>query len=48
MALRARLGQVLDLAMGRFGDFLGAVEGGGYSARGLASVGNLTRSLRDD
>ncbi|KAF6239281.1 hypothetical protein HO173_002542 [Letharia columbiana] len=47
VALRTRLGQVLDLAMGRSGDFLGAVEGGGYSARGLASVGNLTRSLRD-
>ncbi|CAF9914302.1 MAG: hypothetical protein ALECFALPRED_009520 [Alectoria fallacina] len=48
LALRMRLGQVLDLAMGRFGDFLGAVKGGAYSARGLASVGNLTRSLEDD
>ncbi|CAD6567893.1 MAG: hypothetical protein ASARMPREDX12_000832 [Alectoria sarmentosa] len=48
LALRVRLGQVLDLAMGRFEDFLGAVKGGAYSARGLASVGNLTRSLEDD
>lgn len=48
LALRMRLGQVLDLAMGRFEDFLGAVKGGAYSARGLASVGNLTRSLEDD
>lgn len=46
-ALEMRLGQVLDLAMGGFGDFLGVVKGGAYSARGLASVGNLTRSLKD-
>ena len=47
LALKTRLGQVLDLAMGQFGHFLDAVKGGAYSARGLASVGNLTRSLKD-
>ena len=47
VALEMRLRQILDLAMGRFGEFLGAVKGGAYSARGLAGVGNLTRSLRD-
>ncbi|KAL9137986.1 MAG: hypothetical protein Q9175_000803 [Cornicularia normoerica] len=47
LALRMRLGQVLDLAMGRFEVFLGAVEGGAYSAKELASVRNLTRSLED-
>lgn len=47
VVLKARLGLVLDLAMGQFGHFLGAVEGGAYSARGLASVGNLTRGLKD-
>ena len=45
LVLTARLRQVLDLAMGRFDEFLGAVKGGAYSARGLAGVGNLTRSL---
>ncbi len=43
--LRGRLGEVLGMAMGRFEAFLGAVEGGAYSAGGLAGVGNLTRSL---
>lgn len=47
LALKARLGQVLDLAMGQFDEFLGTVKGGAYSARGLAGVGNLTRSLDD-
>ena len=47
LVLKARLRLVLDLAMGQFGHFLEAVEGGAYSARGLASVGNLTRSLKD-
>ena len=47
LVLKMRLRQVLDLAMGQFGPFLGAVKGGAYSARGLASVGNLTRSLMD-
>lgn len=46
VALETRFGQVLELAMGRFDDFLGAVKGGAYSARGLASVGNLTGSLQ--
>lgn len=47
LVLKARLRQVLDLAMGQFGHFLGAVKGGAYSARGLASVGNLTMSMKD-
>lgn len=47
LALKTRLAQVLDLAMGQFEEFLGAVKGGAYSARGLASVGNLTRNLKD-
>lgn len=46
LALRTRFGQVLDLAMGQFEEFLGAVKGGAYSANGLASVGNLTTSLK--
>ncbi|KAL9069720.1 MAG: hypothetical protein Q9161_005304 [Pseudevernia consocians] len=48
LALEMRMRQVLDLAMGRFDEFLGAVKGGAYSARGLASVANLTTSLMDD
>ena len=48
LALKMRMGQVLDLVMGRFEEFLGAVKGGAYSAKGLASVGNLTMSLMDD
>ena len=47
VVLNMRLGQALDLAMGRFDVFFDAVEGGAYSAKGLASVGNLTRSLED-
>ena len=46
VVLSMRLGQALDLAMGRFDLFYDAVEGGAYSARGLASLGNLTRSLK--
>ena len=46
-AMRLQLGYALDLVMGRFDLFLAAVEGGAYSAKGLASVGNLTRSLGD-
>ncbi len=46
VALEKRFALVLELAMGRFDDFLGAVKGGAYSARGLASVGDLTRRLR--
>ena len=46
-ALTLQLGYALDLVMGRFDLFLAAVEGGAYSARGLASVRNLTRSLED-
>ncbi|KAM0796718.1 hypothetical protein BDR22DRAFT_893040 [Usnea florida] len=43
--LRERLGDVLGLAMARFELFLGAVQGGAYSARGLAGVGELRRAL---
>lgn len=41
-----RLEEVLEVANGEFGDWLGMVEGGAYSTRGLSGVDALVRSLK--
>jgi len=44
--LVARLQDVLDVVMGNFTDFLGAVDNGTFSTRGLASASDLEAELK--